>query len=150
MDRDGAFVLIARTCYSGAVPSAVLPERHPVTVAAPSWPRSRILSWLTAAVGILVFALALRYLLIEPHEIGIACAEDNAPGWCAGRQAIVMMHIWKVWGSLGLIGGLLAISFGWRWAIWLGLSMSLMGLVLYNSDFAAVGLMLTLLRLPRA
>jgi hypothetical protein len=121
-----------------------------VTVAAPSWPRSRIVSWLIAGAAILALALALRYLLIEPHEIGIACAGEDAPGWCAGRQAVVMMHIWQAWGWLGLAGGVLAIAFGWRWAIWLGLSMSLMGLVLYNSDFAAVGLMLTLLRLPRA
>jgi hypothetical protein len=125
-------------------------ERDFVTVAAPSWPRSRILSWLVAGAAILALALALRYLLIEPHAIGIACADDNAPGWCTARQGIVMMHIWKIWGSLGLAGGVLAIAFGWRWAIWLGLSMSLMGLVLYNSDFASVGLMLTLLRLPRA
>jgi hypothetical protein len=121
-----------------------------VIVVASSWPRSRIVFWLAAGAGILAVALLLRYLLIEPHDIGIACADDNAPWWCTGRQAIVMMHIWKAWGWLGLGGGVLAIAFGWRWAIWLGFAMSLMGLVLYNSDYAAVGLMLTLLRLPRA
>ncbi len=121
-----------------------------MTVAAPSWPRSRILLWFSVGLGVLAFALALRYLLIEPHEIGMACADVGAPGWCEARQAIVMMHIWKAWGWLALSGGVLAIAFGWRWAIWLGLSMSLMGLVLYNSDYASVGLMLTLLRLPRA
>jgi hypothetical protein len=118
-------------------------------VAETSWPRSRILYWLAVGAGILAVALLLRYVVIEPHEIGMACADDGGPWWCAVRQAIVMMHIWKAWGGLGLAGGLLAIAFGWRWAIGLGLSMSLMGLVLYNSDFAAPGLMLTLLRLPR-
>lgn len=121
-----------------------------MTDAAHSWPRSRVASWLVAGAAILAAALLMRYLVIEPHAIGIACADDAGPWWCEPRQAVVMMHIWKVWGWLGLAGGLAAIAFGWRWAIWLGFSMSLVGLVLYNSEYAAVGLVLTLLRLPRS
>jgi hypothetical protein len=121
-----------------------------LTVAASEWPRSRVLSWIYFAAGVLALAFLLRYALIEPHSIGIACGEDAAPWWCAPRQAIVLMHAWFVWGWLGLLGGVLALVFGWGWALRIGFAMSLMGLVLYNADYAAPGLVLTLLRLPRS
>ena len=117
--------------------------------AAPLWTLPRLMLWAGVGFGTLGVALALRYLVIEPHEIGMACAADAAPWWCTPRQAVVLMHIWVVWGWAGLIGGGLGLVFRWRWAIWLGFVMSLMGLVLYNADLAAVGLMLTCLRLPR-
>lgn len=116
---------------------------------APLWTFSRLFLWAGVGVGTLGVALALRHLVIEPHAIGMACAADITPWWCAPRQAVVMMHIWEVWGWAGLVGGVLGLVFRWRWAIWLGFVMSLMGLVLYNADLAAVGLMLTCLRLPR-
>ncbi len=121
-----------------------------MSVAASEWPRSRVLSWIYFAVGVLAVAFVLRYAVIEPHSIGIACSEDVVPWWCEPRQAIVLMHAWYAWGTLGLLGGALALVFGWRWALRLGFAMSLMGLVLYNADYAAPGLVLTLLRLPRS
>ncbi len=114
------------------------------------WPRSRVKAWIYAAVATLAAAFLLRHAVIEPHWIGIACGEETVPWWCHLRQGIVWMHLLHLWGILGLVGGLAAIVFGWMWAIRLGFVMGLMGLVLYNADFAAVGLMLTLLRLPRA
>lgn len=117
--------------------------------AVPVWSRSRIITWIAAGAGILALALVLRYALIEPHWIGITCSDEAAPQWCAARQAIVLMHIWWVWGWLGLGGGVLAFIFSWPWAVRVGFAMSLMGLVLYNSDYAAVGMVLTLSRLPR-
>jgi len=121
-----------------------------LTVAASEWPRSRVMSWIYFAAGTLAVAFVLRYAVIEPHTIGIACGEDTAPWWCTPRQAIVLMHARFVWGTLGLLGGALALVFGWGWALRVGFAMSLMGLVLYNADYAATGLALTLLRLPRA
>ncbi|MDO8422150.1 MAG: hypothetical protein Q7S99_08310 [Parvibaculum sp.] len=117
---------------------------------APQWPLSRILLWIGVGVGALALASVFRYFLIEPHDMGMACADDGAPAWCDARQAVVMMHIWKVWGWAGLAGGALGLAFGWRPAVWVGFVMSLMGLVLYNADMAAIGFMLTCLRLPRA
>jgi len=116
----------------------------------PQWPLRRIVLWVAVGAGTLALALSLRYFAIEPHDIGYACADTGAPWWCTPREGVVMMHIFKVWGILGLAGGLLGLVFGWRWAVWLGYVMSLMGLVLYNADFASIGLVLTCLRLPRA
>lgn len=117
---------------------------------APQWPLSRVALWIGVGVGTLVLASVFRYILIEPHDIGMACADQGAPRWCDARQVVVMMHIWKIWGWAGFVGGAFGLAFGWRPAVWGGFVMSLMGLVLYNADMAAVGLMLTCLRLPRA
>jgi hypothetical protein len=127
----------------GPVPSSL------DVVAAPAWPRARIKSWVYGGAATLAVALILRYAVIEPHWIGIACGAEQVPWWCEVRQGIVWLHILWIWGGLGLLGGLLSITFGWLWALRLGFVMSLMGLVLYNADYGAVGLMLTLLRLPR-
>lgn len=116
---------------------------------APAWPLQRILIWIGAGVVTLAFAMCLRYLVIEPHDIGIACASADAPWWCAPRQAVVMMHIWNLWGWIGLGGGVFGLILGWRIAVQIGFVMSLMGLVLYNADFASIGFVLTCLRLPR-
>lgn len=119
------------------------------TVAEPAWPRARLNAWIYFAAGVLAVALIFRYAMIEPHWIGIACGSDDVPWWCDIRQGIVMMHVYMAWGLLGLAGGALSFIFGWLWAVRLGLAMSLMGLVLYNADYASIGLLLTLLRLPR-
>jgi hypothetical protein len=118
--------------------------------AAPQWPLSRVATWAGAAVAILALALVFRYLLIEPHDMGMACADDGGPAWCMAREAIVMMHAFRIWGWAGFAGGVVALAIGWRPAIWVGFGMSLMGLVLYNADLASIGLLLTCLRLPRA
>lgn len=168
------------------------------SVAEPAWTRGRLLSWIYGGAGIFGIALLLRYALIEPHSIGLACGEQTAPWWCTARQGVVWFHIAYVWGGLGLAGGLAAMTLEWRnvarlglvafalavvatyniWpnigihALWIwacmsavagllvffanervtilfALTFSVFAVVLYNSDYGAVGLALTLLRLPR-
>ena len=48
-----------------------------------------------------------------------------------------------------MIGGALAMLFGWRWTIILGLVAGAVGLSLYNAGPAAFGLLLSLMRLVR-
>lgn len=170
-----------------------------ISAEAPAWPRARVMSWIYGGLGALAVAMVLRYAVIEPHAIGIACAEDQVPWWCVARQGVVWLHLGWIWGALALVGGLSVTTLEWRpparlgilvlvlafalsyaayqnvglnvvwiwaalcivaalfvyvantlWTFRLALAMSLMALVLYNSDYGAVALALTLLRLPRA
>ncbi len=107
-----------------------------------------MIAWIGAGAGVLAVAFLLRYGLIEPHRIGLVCGADDAPSWCALREMIVQCMPCG-FGLVGLGGGALALAFGWGWALRIGFAMSLMALVLYNADFGAAGLLLTLLRLPR-
>lgn len=115
-----------------------------------AWPRSRVMAWLGYVLGVIALGLVFRYLIIQPHDIGLACAQDTAPWWCQLRLGIILMHAWTIWGYVALGAGLVALATGSLWAIRIGLGFSLMALMLYNADYGAAGLVLSLLRLPRA
>lgn len=117
---------------------------------APSRPATRLLKWTAAAAAILCVAFFFRYVVIQPQSVGAICRADDAPAWCRAREILILFHAFVIWGYVALAAGIVALLTGWRWAIWLGLIMSLMGLVLYNGSYAAIGLVLILLTLPRA
>jgi hypothetical protein len=109
-----------------------------------------IIVWVICAAGVLALAFVLRYLWIESTGMGLACGAVPAPWWCAPRSAVIYVHEHNGWGLVALAGGIATLLFRWRWAAALGLGAGLLGLVLYNAGLAAVGLLLTLLRLLRA
>jgi len=122
-----------------------------LTVSAPPvWPRRRVLSWLVASILILGLALLLRYGVIQPHSMGLACIAGEMPWWCPLREALVQMHIHAIWGWVALGASLVAFLFHWNIALKVGFAFSLMALVIYNADFGAFGLVLSLLRLARS
>ena len=108
------------------------------------WP-----AWVIFGGGVLCFAFAARYLWIEPSTMGLACAAASPPQWCGWRQDAILIHQANGWGLAALVGGFIGLLFRWRWAVTLGLGAGLLGLVLYNTGLAAVGLLLALLRLIR-
>ena len=122
-----------------------------LTVApSPAWPRSRVFGWLAAAIVTLGLALVFRYVVIQPHEMGLACVDASPPWWCPLREALVKMHIYGLWGWIALIGSVAAFFFHWSIALKVGFGFSLMALILYNADFGAFALVLSLLRLARS
>lgn len=119
------------------------------TSIAQSWTLRRALLWL-ALLGF-GFALAfwLRYGVIQPTNIGIACGEADAPGWCAPRQWLISAQHYRIWGWVGLAGGLIGLFVGGRWIIAIALVFSAMALVLYNATLGAPAIIVTLLALLR-
>jgi len=111
-----------------------------------------VLRWRLFLAGLLALcaALAARYLLIESRSVGLVCIETTRPWWCVFREGVVLIHIYNGWGIAALVGGIGALFFRRRWALLLGLTAGPMGLVLYNTSLAALGLLLSLLRLVRA
>jgi hypothetical protein len=109
-----------------------------------------IIVWIACCAAILALAFVVRYLWIEQTSMGLACAAVPAPWWCAPRTAVISVHQYNGWGLVALAGGIATLLFRWRWAAALGLGAGLLGLVLYNTGLAAVGLLLALLRLLRA
>lgn len=119
-------------------------EPDPETLAGIRW-----WGWLIFGVVVLGLAFAARYLWIEPSTMGLACAALPPPQWCAWRQDVILIHQANGWGLAALAGGIAAIVIRWRWMVAIGLGAGLVGLVLYNTGLAAVGLLLALLRLLR-
>ena len=91
------------------------------------------------------FALLLRYGLFQSRMVGAICLAADRPRWCDLRDAIGMIHAFWIWGWAGF--GFAAAGFwlGWRRALAVGLVLSIVALVVYNTELGAAGLILSLL-----
>lgn len=120
-----------------------LPKGRP----APLWK-----SWLlplilgAAALGL---ALVTRFVWIENRDLGLACAEQPAPWWCALREAAWRFQHWNGWGLTALVAGIAGLLFRIYPLALLGMVFGLFGIVLYNAGLAAVGLLAGLLLIIR-
>jgi hypothetical protein len=106
--------------------------------------------WVASAAVVLALALAVRFLVIEPRGIGIACLGEPTPWWCGPRDLLVVISRGGGWGVASLGFGMLALITGWRPLAVLACGLGLWGVVLYNAGAAAFGLLFGLLRLVRA
>jgi hypothetical protein len=106
--------------------------------------------WIASAVVVLALALAVRFLVIEPRGVGIACLGEPTPWWCGPRDLLVVISRGGGWGMASLGVGILALITGWRPLAVLACVLGLWGVVLYNAGAAAFGLLFGLLRLVRA
>ena len=117
-------------------------------------PRSFFHVVLAAAVSAGIGA-AIRFLLIEVHEIGQLCDPGNGPPWCMARQAMVQLFLIRYpfgVGALGiasLVAGAAALIQTGRLAIIIAACLGGFGTVLYNADLAAIGLVLSLVAAAR-
>ena len=118
------------------------------------WTIQRALGWaVLLAIG---FALAswLRYWVIQPEEIGIACGQVDAPSWCRPRQWLILGQHYRVWGWVALVSGAIGLFVTLppaltRAAIAIAALFSALALILYNATLGAPALVLTLLALLR-
>jgi hypothetical protein len=111
----------------------------------------RFALWAWAAVAaVLAATAALRFLLIEPHEIGHLCLQAEAPWWCAARGALAAAFRSQAFGALSLACAL------WSWrrrdVRWAAAAMVVgaAGLMLYNANLAAPGVLLGVIVLAQA
>jgi len=98
---------------------------------------------------VLGLALLARHLWIEPVEMGEACRVADAPWWCDLRTMLVMTFRFNGLGYAALIFGVLSLFIRRISLALAGASFGVAGLVLYCYDFAAVGLLLSVLTLAR-
>jgi hypothetical protein len=106
--------------------------------------------WIASSAIVLGLALTVRFLVIEPRGIGIACLGEPLPWWCGPRDLLVVISSGGGWGVASLGFGILALITGWRPLAVLAFGFGLWGVVLYNAGAAAFGLLFGLLRLVRA
>ncbi len=130
-------------------PPDSMPSQTPhLTPALPARRRFFRAAWMVPLIvgaAALTLGLVMRYLWIEPREMGLACADTPPPWWCAPRVGAVYVHQYNGWGLIALAAGLIALIFRIYWLALIGLAVGLMGLVLYNAGLAAVGLLAALL-----
>jgi hypothetical protein len=117
------------------------------------WTLRRAAGWIGVLAGGFALAFWLRYGVIQPTGMGIACGAAEAPGWCAPRQWLISAQHYRVWGWVGLAAGLIGLfagdRWGGRWAVAIALFFSAMALVLYNATLGAPATVIALLALLR-
>lgn len=113
------------------------------------WTWRRAAGWLALLAVAFGLAFWLRYGVIQPREIGIACGQVEPPGWCAPRQWLISAQHYRVWGWVALAGAAFALLVGTRLATAIGLSFAAFALVLYNATLGAPALVIALLALLR-
>jgi len=112
------------------------------------WSPSLLRALLWTAAGLALGAV-LRYAVIEPRDIGQTCGGVGIPWWCLPRSALIKAHEWFAYGAVSITAAGLAWwrnSAGWGQV---ALAVGAVGLVAYNTELAAVGMLLALLKLMR-
>ncbi|MEW6257514.1 MAG: hypothetical protein AB1592_16285 [Pseudomonadota bacterium] len=113
-------------------------------------PGPRAMNWLIfvtmAATG---WALYVRYLVIEPSVVGLACDAGLKSTQCQMRGIIIALFGWSVFGALALAGAIVQFLRPSVPALVFGLAFAGISLVLYNNVAGAVAAMLLILSLAR-
>jgi hypothetical protein len=108
-----------------------------------------LLSSITPLLSLLVIVaiatgimLAVRWYIVEPEPIALACAASNS-GWrCLVREYAVLGFLRNVFGMSSLIAAVLATVAGSRWLALLAILSGVAGAVLYTFELSGVGLLL--------
>ena len=94
-------------------------------------------------------ALALRYLVVEPAEMGQACLTGQGPWWCPWRDALVRAFRAEAFGLGALGAAALSLLVPSRpWGV-VAVVAGVFGLALYNAGLAALALAIGLTRVVR-
>ena len=104
---------------------------------------------IAAGLGVLALAMAIRYSLIEPRDMGLACVAVSPPWWCGPRALLVLASTHSVWGLAAIVAGAAGLALRWRWAAMVAFGAGLAGLVLYDAGTAGPGFLLGLIALLR-
>jgi hypothetical protein len=109
-------------------------------------------SWLVLALAFgLAVGLAywLRFALVENEAVVLSCAERGEQLRCLVRETAIFTFHHLALGGLALAGGVLALAWSRLWTLLLALVPAAFGLVLYNVELAAGGVMLALFAIAR-
>jgi hypothetical protein len=114
--------------------------------------RALPLRFLVTAAAVMALAVVVRFQVIEPQAIGVACSAPGAPWWCLPREALVLPFHFGVPGVLALVAAVVGFFVDGPWArrlAWVAMPIAAAGLVLYNATWSAPAIVLALLTLVR-
>jgi hypothetical protein len=108
-----------------------------------AYPRAApLLSLLAIVSTATAIMFAIRFYLIEPEPIALACAADQS-GWrCAVREIAVAGFLRNAFGLTALITGVLVTVVRWRVLALVAILSGVAGAGLYRFELSGVGLLL--------
>jgi hypothetical protein len=101
---------------------------------------------LLTAFGIVAVATAVmllvRFFIVEPEALAVACAAHSI-GWrCSVREIAVLGFLHNAFGWTALLTGAFATIARWRWLGLLAMIAGIAGSVLYTFELSGAGLLL--------
>lgn len=113
-------------------------------------PSARATNWLLIiGFSALGYALYMRYLAVEQPSIGLACGAGLNTWLCFSRQIVIVLFNNTVFGIAALVIALLNLARPSIVLFALALACAAMGLVLYNTQTAALAVGLLVLSFAR-
>lgn len=113
-------------------------------------PGPRAWNWLIPlGMGAVGWALYMRYLVVEPALVRLACEAGLETAQCYSRAAVLALYTWNVFGALALVAALIQL---WRPSLAtfaVGLVFAGFALVLHNEIAGALAAMLLTLSFAR-
>lgn len=109
----------------------------------------RVIKVMLFAAVLAAVMQCIRLLLVEPDEMARACLLNPQQWHCQLRTLAIQGFVRHLYGPVSLIAALLAWLGGIRLFAMLAMLAGMAGVVLYDFDLAALGLMLGALLLVR-
>jgi len=113
-------------------------------------PGPQSLNWLIPlGMGATGWALYMRYLVVEPALVGLACEAGLESAGCSARAAVLALQLWNVFGALALAAALVQLVAPSLAAFATALVFSGFALVFHNEIAGALAAMLLILSFAR-
>ncbi len=113
-------------------------------------PGPRSLNWLIPlAMGATGWALYMRYMMVEPALVRLACDAGLANAGCYTRSAVLVLMNFYVFGAIALAAAVVQLIAPSLTALAVGLVFSAFALVFHNEIAGALAAMMLILSFAR-
>lgn len=113
-------------------------------------PGPRALNWLIPlGMGAVGWALYMRYMVVEPTLVALACEAGLESAGCYGRAAVLALSLWNVFGAVALAVALIQLVAPGLATFAVGMVFAAFALVFHNEIAGALAAMLLILSFAR-
>lgn len=113
-------------------------------------PGPRALNWLIPlGMGATGWALYMRYMVVEPALVALACEAGLESAGCYGRAAVLALTAWNVFGAVALAAALVQLAAPSLAAFAVGTVFAGFALVFHNEIAGALAATLLILSFAR-
>ncbi|MFG1344688.1 hypothetical protein V5F59_07335 [Xanthobacter autotrophicus DSM 431] len=113
-------------------------------------PGPRTLNWLIPlGMGAVGWALYMRYMVVEPTLVALACEAGLESSGCYGRAAVLALSLWNVFGAVALAVALIQFIAPGLATFAVGTVFSAFALVFHNEIAGAIAAMMLILSFAR-
>ncbi|MFS8038033.1 hypothetical protein ACI7BZ_13925 [Xanthobacter sp. AM11] len=113
-------------------------------------PGPRSLNWLIPlGMGAVGWALYMRYMVVEPTLVSLACEAGLESAGCYGRAAVLALSLWNVFGAVAVAVALIQFAAPGLATFAVAMVFSAFALVFHNEIAGALAAMLLILSFAR-